>query len=175
MAAATSPTVRTRTRAALLMSRLRAVALRRAWIGTCSAAQISFEDLVHKSTRHAVLRQMTDFVMQQGEPKPVRAARIALHEARRAQAAPLMLTPRHVTTGGDRSPSWQLATDEALSCAFKLADSPHIHRSKSAEQNAQVASIEDAYANRTLVCLMWQLFRRKAAKVGYRPFGGVKC
>ena len=66
-------------------------------------------------------------------------------------------------------------SDEALRCAFTLAENPHIHRSKTAEQNRAVTSIEDAYSNRTNVCMMWQLFRRRAAKVGYTPFGGVQC
>jgi len=65
-------------------------------------------------------------------------------------------------------------TDEALRCAFTLADNPHIHR-KVAGSGAQVASIDDAYANHTVVCLMWQLFRRKALKTGYRPFGNTDC
>ena len=65
--------------------------------------------------------------------------------------------------------------DEALRCAFTLADNPHIHRKKSAEADASVLSIDEAYANRTNVCLMWQLIRRRAAKAGYKPFGGVRC
>ena len=67
------------------------------------------------------------------------------------------------------------ATDTALRCAFTLADNPHIHRKHAVERSAQVTSIEDAYANRTVVCLMWQLFRRKALKAGYRPFENTKC
>ena len=55
-----------------------------------------------------------------------------------------------------------LRRDEAaLSCAFTLADSPHIHRQH--KLSDQMISINDAYANRTLVCLMWSLFRRKGA------------
>ena len=34
---------------------------------------------------------------------------------------------------------------------------------------------EAAYANSTLVCLMWNFMRRKATKLGYKPFGKVKC
>jgi len=67
------------------------------------------------------------------------------------------------------------ASAEALECAFALADNPHIHRSRAAEKSDQVVAIEDAYGNRTAVCLMWHFIRRKAAKAGYRPFGGVKC
>ena len=66
-------------------------------------------------------------------------------------------------------------TDEALSCAFTLADNPHIHRSKKAEQNDRVVSIDYAYSNATVVCLMWNFIRRKAAKVGYHPWGGTEC
>ena len=66
-------------------------------------------------------------------------------------------------------------SDEVLGCAFTLAESPHIHRDHRAESSSQVVSLEDAFANRTLVCLMWQLFRRRAAQFGYRPFGGVRC
>lgn len=65
--------------------------------------------------------------------------------------------------------------EEALRCAFTLADNPHIHRKHSADRSAQMATIEDAYANRTVVCMMWQLIRRKAARFGYRPFGGHNC
>ena len=63
--------------------------------------------------------------------------------------------------------------DDALACAFRLAENPHIHRQ--AERGGHLASISDAYANATHVCQMWALFRRKAAKAGYAPFGGVRC
>ena len=95
---------------------------------------LSFEELVRKDKRDAVLRQMVDFVNAQ--PRP---------------------------------------TDDALRCAFSLADSPHIHRDKRTEKHGAVTSIEAAYANRTLVCLMWGFMRRKATKLGYAPFGRVKC
>ena len=95
---------------------------------------VSFEDLVDKARRAAVLRQMVDFVGPQ--PK---------------------------------------ARDRALECAFRLADSPHIHRDKRTERHGEVTSIEAAFANRTLVCLMWSFLRRKATKLGYAPFGKVQC
>ena len=43
------------------------------------------------------------------------------------------------------------------------------------ERHGAVTSIEAAFANKTLVCLMWAFVRRKAAKLGYAPFGGVDC
>ena len=67
------------------------------------------------------------------------------------------------------------ATDDALQCAFRLADNPHIHRDRKTEKSGQVISVEDAYANRTLVCLMWSFLRRKAVKLNYEPFGKLKC
>lgn len=67
------------------------------------------------------------------------------------------------------------ATDDALRCAFTLADSPHIHRDRRTERSGEVIPIEAAYANSTLVCLMWNFMRRKATKLGYKPFGKVKC
>lgn len=66
-------------------------------------------------------------------------------------------------------------TDDALRCAFLLADSPHIHRDRRAETSAAVVSIDDAFSNRTLVCQMWQLMRRRASRLGYKPFGGERC
>ena len=65
-------------------------------------------------------------------------------------------------------------TDEASACAFALADHPHVHRDRRAEGQA-VVSVAEAYANTTLVCQMWQVFRRKAAKAGYQPYGGADC
>ena len=38
-----------------------------------------------------------------------------------------------------------------------------------------LASVRDAYGNESLVCQMWQVFRRRAVKAGYQPFGGAKC
>jgi hypothetical protein len=67
------------------------------------------------------------------------------------------------------------ASDDALRCAFALADSPHIHRDKSAERSSGVISIGDAYANKSLVCYMWSFVRRRASKLGYAPFGDVNC
>ena len=66
-------------------------------------------------------------------------------------------------------------TDEALRCAFALADNPHIHRDRRAERDDAVLPIEAAYANRTLVCMMWSFLRRKAVKLGYEPFGNARC
>lgn len=66
-------------------------------------------------------------------------------------------------------------SDDALACAFQLAENPHIHRDRRAEAVAGVASVSDAYTNRTLVCSMWRLMRRTAAKAGFAPFGGVIC
>ena len=63
---------------------------------------------------------------------------------------------------------------EASACAFALADHPHTHRNRRAE-SALVTSVQEAYGNASLVCQMWQVFRRKAAKAGYAPYGGVKC
>lgn len=77
--------------------------------------------------------------------------------------------------GQPTRPAPARASDDALACAFRLAESPHIHRDRQAERGSEVASIGDAYANRTLVCQMWALFRRRAAKSGYAPFGGVQC
>jgi hypothetical protein len=67
------------------------------------------------------------------------------------------------------------ATDDALRCAFALADSPHIHRDRRTESHREVMSIGDAYANRSIVCMMWAFVRRKAVKLGYEPFGGIRC
>ena len=38
-----------------------------------------------------------------------------------------------------------------------------------------LASVRYAYGNESLVCPMWQVFRRRAVKAGYQPFGGAKC
>ena len=65
-------------------------------------------------------------------------------------------------------------TEDASSCAFALADHPATHRKRGTESQ-WLASVRDAYGNRTLVCQMWQGFRRRATKAGYQPFGGVKC
>ena len=67
--------------------------------------------------------------------------------------------------------------DEALGCAFSLADNPHIHRqhTAAAARDTSRVNIEDAYANTTLVCMMWALIRRRAVRSGYTPFAGVKC
>ena len=65
-------------------------------------------------------------------------------------------------------------TEDASSCAFALADHPHTHRKRGAESQ-WLASVQDADRNRTLVCQMWQVFRRRAVKAGYQPFGRVKC
>ena len=67
------------------------------------------------------------------------------------------------------------ASDEALQCAFILADNPHIHRSLATERSMEVTSIQQAYSNATVVCLMWQFIRRRAVKYGYHPFGGIQC
>jgi len=69
----------------------------------------------------------------------------------------------------------QPLTDEESSCAFALAEHPQIHRDRRAERQASVTSVHDAYRNATLVCQMWALFRHKAKKAGYEPFGGVRC
>lgn len=68
-------------------------------------------------------------------------------------------------------------SDDALACAFRLAESPHIHRQaeRVSGGGSPLTSIAEAYANATLVCAMWALFRRKAARAGYAPFGGVRC
>jgi len=64
--------------------------------------------------------------------------------------------------------------EEASSCAFALADHPATHRKRGTESQ-WLASVRDAYQNQTLVCQMWQVFRRRATNAGYQPFGGVKC
>lgn len=65
--------------------------------------------------------------------------------------------------------------DAALGCAFSLADSPHVHRDHSKSAQDDLVTIEDAFSNTTLVCMMWKLIRRKAAQAGYAPFGRVQC
>ena len=67
-------------------------------------------------------------------------------------------------------------SDEALSCALRLADNPHIHRDKRLERDNQlIMSAKHAYANESFVCQLWQLVGRTAARSGYAPFGGVQC
>ena len=108
--------------------------------------QVAYEDLTDPSKRAAVLRKMVDFVGASSTAMPSKVS------------------------------------DDALRCAFALADNPHIHRKHAGSSRSsapasrfEVATIEQAYANRTVVCAMWQLFRRKAAKAGYKPFGGISC
>mmetsp|Transcript_24235 Transcript_24235/g.52893 ORF Transcript_24235/g.52893 Transcript_24235/m.52893 type:complete len:331 (+) Transcript_24235:167-1159(+) len=66
-------------------------------------------------------------------------------------------------------------SDNALACAAKLADNPNSHRDLSMENDAQVMSITDAYSNASFVCSLWQVFKRKASRLGYAAFGGTIC
>jgi len=66
-------------------------------------------------------------------------------------------------------------TDEALRCAVRLADNPHIHRNHSKEQNDLFVSSKHAYDNRTFVCELWKFVGRTASRAGYVPFGGISC
>ena len=66
-------------------------------------------------------------------------------------------------------------SDEALRCALKLADNPHIHRDHSKERSDLVMKPAHAYANHTFVCEMWKFVGRTAARSGYAPFGGAAC
>ena len=69
---------------------------------------------------------------------------------------------------------WRLS-DDAIACASALAEHPYTHRDHRTEQGGPHMSILDAYANRSLVCLMWHMFKRKAAKAGYAPFNRARC
>ena len=65
-------------------------------------------------------------------------------------------------------------SDATLRCAFALADDPRTHRA-AADTSSQYVTLQQAYANASLVCDMWKSFRRKASKAGYAPIGGVRC
>ena len=59
------------------------------------------------------------------------------------------------------------ATQESQMWITEMAT---VHASKD-----DLVTIEDAFSNTTLVCMMWKLIRRKAAQAGYAPFGRVQC
>ena len=66
-------------------------------------------------------------------------------------------------------------SDATLRCAFALADDPRTHRAAQSDASQQYVTLQQAYANASLVCDMWKSFRRKASKAGYAPIGGVRC
>jgi hypothetical protein len=94
-----------------------------------------------------------------------------LSPARRADVLRGMI---EFTLGSNVAQQKLVADATSLACAFHLADSPHIHRDHSKPGGALV-TIGDAYANSSLVCAMWKLFRRKATQAGYAPFGRARC
>ena len=72
--------------------------------------------------------------------------------------------PQHLNLGETRAAARSPA----------LADHPATHRKRGTESQ-WLASVRDAYGNESLVCQMWEVFRRRAVKAGYQPFGGAKC
>jgi hypothetical protein len=61
-------------------------------------------------------------------------------------------------------------SQERLECAFILADDPHAHRPKSADDMTK----DKAYT-KDIVCDMWKYFGKYALRTGYKPYGGYDC